>query len=53
MKRKPLVPRKEEYQREVDEQEQYNPSFAIFAIICLITTIIVSVAHEIYLYLSK
>jgi len=57
-KRKPLVPKKDEWERnnwqgKTEQQVQDSNTFTVFAIICLITTIIVSVAHEIYLYLSK
>jgi hypothetical protein len=50
-KRKPLGPRKEEYKAEVEQQTNDN-SFIAFTIICLLATIVVAVAHEIYLWLN-
>ena len=50
-KRKPLSPRKEEYQGKTEQQVKDNTSFAVFAIICLLATIVASIAHEIYVYI--
>ena len=47
----PFAPRKEEYQAEVEQQTNDN-SFATFAIICLLATIVVSIIHEIYIWLK-
>jgi len=52
-KRPPLVPRKEEYQQGKNEQQiQDSTSFTAFAIICLLATLVVSIAHEIYIWLN-
>lgn len=51
-KRKPLAPRKEEYQGKTEEQINHSTSFTAFAIICLLATIVVSIAHEIYIWLK-
>ena len=50
-KRKPLGPRKEEYQGKTEQQTKDSTSFAVFAIICLLATIVASVIHEIYVYI--
>lgn len=57
-KRKPLVPKKdkwnkENYQGKTEEQVNDSNTFAAFAIICLVATILVSLIHEIYLWASK
>ena len=57
-KKKPLVPKKgewvkENYQGKTEEQVNDSTSFAVFAIICLVATILVSLIHEIYLWASK
>jgi len=52
-KYKPLKPRKEEYQGKTEQQVQDNNSFAVFALICMGITIIVSIIHEIILWQSK
>ena len=52
-KKPPLVPRKEEYQGKTEEQIQSSNTLAVFAIICLLATLVVSIVHEIYLYLQK
>ena len=52
-KRPPLAPRKEEYQGKTEQQVNNSTSFATFAIICLIATIVVSMAHEIYIWAQK
>jgi hypothetical protein len=52
-KRPPLVPRKEEYQQDkTNDQIKYSNSFTAFAIICLLVTLIVSIAHEMYIWLK-
>ena len=57
-KRKPLVPKKDEwvkenYQGKTEQQVNDSTSFTAFAIICLIATIVVALIHEIYLWVSK
>jgi hypothetical protein len=51
-KRKPLAPRKEEYQGKTEQQIQDSNSFVVFTLICLGVTLIVSIVHEIYMYLK-
>jgi hypothetical protein len=52
-KKPPLVPRKEEYQGKTEQQVNNSSTFATFAIICLLTTLLVSIIHEIILWASK
>jgi len=48
----PFAPRKEEYQGKTEQQVQDSNSFTTFAIICLLATIVVSIVHEIYIWLN-
>jgi hypothetical protein len=52
-KRPPLAPRKEEYQGKTEQQMQDSNSFTVFAIICLLATLVVSITHELILWVSK
>jgi len=51
-KNKPQVPRKEEWQGKTEQQIQDSNSFTAFAIICLLATLVVSIVHEIYIWLN-
>jgi len=56
-KRKPLVPKKDEwnkenYQGKTKEQVDDSNAFAMFAIICLLATLLVAVIHEVYMWLK-
>ena len=57
-KKPPLVPKKDEwikenYQGKTEDQVNDSTSFTAFAIICLLATLIVSITHEIYIWVSK
>jgi hypothetical protein len=56
-KRKPLVPKKDEWNREnyqgkTKEQVDDSNTFAAFAIICLLATLLVVAIHEVYIWLK-
>ena len=58
-KLKPQAPLKKDWNKDADEfqgkrsdQVQDSNSFAVFAIICLLITLIVSITHEIYIWLK-
>ena len=56
-KLKPKAPRKEEWdpnewQGRNKEQVDSNNAVMAFAVICLLTTVVVAAIHEIYLWLS-